>query len=183
MTNQPYPSDPDASAYAPNAETVPIISRDNTTQATSDGGRIVENQREGRVDQAGNQVESSVETYEDKNLRRANLRYWVVSVIYFLLGVLEVILGLRFIFRLFGANENNDFILALYNFSHAFVGPFNNIFNDQTIGSRSVFELSTLVAMLIYALIAWGLIALARVLFVANYGGDQRVVRTLRRRS
>ena len=182
MTNQPYPPDPDASVYAPNAETVPIINRDNTSLVTSEGDRSMEEQRERHMDQAGNQVESRVETYEDKNLRKASLRYWAVSVIYFLLGVLEVILGLRFIFRLFGANENNDFILALYNFSHVFVGPFNNIFNDQTIGSRSVFELSTLVAMLIYALIGWGLIALVRVLFVPSYGGDRRVVRTLRRR-
>ena len=103
-------------------------------------------------------------------------------MVYFLLGVLEVILGLRFIFRLLGANEGSSFTLALYNFSHVFVGPFNGIFNDQAIGSKSVFELSTLVAMLIYALIAWGLVSLCRVLLAPNYGDGRRVSTSWRSR-
>lgn len=177
MINQPDPNTP---AYPPNAETVPIVTRDNSVRAVNNEGVSVESQRESYVDHGGRQVENKVETYEDKNLRRANLRYWATSIIYFLLGVLEVILGLRFIFRLFGANEDNDFILALYNLSHVFVGPFNNIFNDQTIGSHSVFELSTLVAMLIYALIGWGLVSLARVLFAPAYGADQQVTTSRR---
>jgi hypothetical protein len=177
MINQP---DPNTSAYPPNAETVPLITRDNSVRSVNNEGVSVESQRESYVDSAGRQVENKVETYEDKNLRRANLRYWATSVIYFLLGVLEVILGLRFIFRLFGANEDNAFILALYNLSHVFVGPFNNIFNDQAIGSHSVFELSTLVAMLIYALIGWGLVSLARVLFAPTYGAGQQVATSRR---
>jgi hypothetical protein len=140
----------------------------------------MERQRESYMDSSGNRVENQVETYEDTNLRKASLRNWITGVVYFLLGVLEVILGLRFIFRLLGANEGSDFTRALYDFSHIFVGPFNGIFNDQTIGSRSVFELSTLVAMLIYALIAWGLVSLARVLLSPTYGG--RRVSTTRRR-
>jgi hypothetical protein len=143
-------------------------------------GASVESQRESYVNSSGDRVENGVEVYEDKNLQKANLRYWLTGILYFLLGVLEVILGLRFIFRLLGANEGNDFTLFLYNFSHVFVGPFNNIFNDQAIGSRSVFEVSTLVAMLIYALIGWGLVALTRVLLAPTYGG-QRVTTVSRR--
>lgn len=181
MMNQPNVPDPNAPAYPPNAETVPVRLQGNDVRSFGNEGVSVESQRESYVDQSGQRVENSVETYEDKNLRKENLRYWATNIIYFLLGVLEVILGLRFVFRLFGANEDNAFILALYNFSHVFVGPFNNIFNDQSIGSKSVFELSTLVAMLIYALIAWGLIALARVLFAPAYGASQQVVSRRRR--
>jgi hypothetical protein len=181
MMNQPNFPDPNAPAYPPDAETVPTLPQNESVRSANNDGVSVERQHESYVDQSGRQVESRVETYEDKNLRKENLRYWSQSVIYFLLGVLEVILALRFIFRLFGANENNDFILALYNFSHVFVGPFNNIFNDQAIGSKSVFELSTLVAMLIYALIAWGLVALARVLFAPSYGVGQNVAVSRRR--
>jgi hypothetical protein len=61
-----------------------------------------------------------------------------------------------------------------------FVGPFNGIFNDQTIGSRSVFELSTLIAMIIYGLIAWGLVSLGRVVFAPRYNGSERVSTTWR---
>lgn len=170
MYNQPYQPDPRTSppAYPPDAETAPSVVNN------------MESRRENYVDRTGTQVDDQVDVYEDKNLRRASLRYWVTGLLYFLLGVLEVILGLRFIFRLLGANRGNDFVLALYDFSHVFVGPFNGIFNDQTIGSKSVFELSTLIAMLIYALIGWGLIALARVLFAPTYGSAQRVTTTRR---
>lgn len=180
MASQPYPPDPRTPGYAPDPEPLPGPD-DDTVQSINTGGAYVENRRQEYVAPAGDQVEKRQEIYEDKNLQRANLRNWITGVIYFLLAVLEVILGLRFIFRLLGANEGNSFTLALYNFSHVFVGPFNGIFNDQAIGSRSVFELSTLVAMLIYALIGWGLASLCRVILAPNYGNAQRVSTTWRR--
>jgi hypothetical protein len=139
-----------------------------------------ESQQSQYRDPAGNNVEQQVEVYEDKNLQRANMRYWITATIYFILGVLEVIMGLRFLFRLLGASQYNGFIASLYNLSHAFVAPFNGIFNDQVIGNASVFELSTLIAILIYALIAWGLVSLGRMLFAPIYDSQQRVVRTRR---
>jgi hypothetical protein len=117
---------------------------------------------------------------EDKNLVRANLRYWITRVVYFVLGLLEVIMGLRFIFRLLGANQGSAFVVFLYDLSHVFVAPFNGIFNDQTIGNTSVFEVSTLIAMLVYALIAWGLIELSRVILAPSLTDEQRVIRSRR---
>lgn len=174
MFNQPYPPDSRPPAYPPDANTVPNLTY-YPPQVGSERDVSMERYRENHPDQAGSRVEGRIETYEDKNLRRAILRNWITGIIYFLLGVLEVILGLRFIFRLLGANEGSDFIMFLYNLSHNFVGPFNNIFNDQSIGSRSVFELSTLISMLIYALIGWGLVSLTRVLLSPTYGGQQTV--------
>jgi len=100
--------------------------------------------------------------------------------VYFVLGVVEVILLLRLIFRLLGANESSDFVMFLYNLSHIFVGPFNGIFNDQALG-RSVFEISTLVAMIVYALIAWGLVSLGNLIFAPQYPGRQSRTTTRRR--
>jgi hypothetical protein len=180
MYNQPDPLDAHAPVYPPDAETVPFNPGNGAEEAASSNPAPVASQPESPANPPAYQVENSVQTYADKNAYRAQMRAWVVSIIYFLLGVLEVILGLRFIFRLLGANEDNDFITALYNLSHVFVGPFNNIFNDQSIGSRSVFELSTLVAMLIYALVGWGLVSLVRVMLTPSYGTGRRAVRTLR---
>ena len=104
-------------------------------------------------------------------------------MVYFVLGVLEVILVLRFVFRLLGAHQDSKFVMFLYNLSHMFVYPFNGIFNDQTIGSASVFEVSTLIAMLIYALIAWGLVALGRVIFAPSLTNDQRFILSRRSRN
>jgi hypothetical protein len=65
--------------------------------------------------------------------------------------------------------------MFLYNLSHVFVYPFNGILDDQTIGSSSVFEVSTLIAMVVYALIAWGLVALGRVILAPSLTNDRRV--------
>lgn len=163
MSNRPYPPNPD----------------DPTVQ----NPRVMNEAQRQAPDTDRQQVESHTEYVEDKNLMRANLCYWITRVVYFVLGVLEVIMGLRFIFRLLGANQDSSFALFLYNLSYVFVSPFNGIFNDQTIGKASVFEVSTLVAMLIYALIAWGLVALSRVVLAPSLTDEQRVIRSRRSRT
>ena len=72
--------------------------------------------------------------------------------------------------------------MFLYNLSHVFVAPFNGIFNDQALG-RSVFEMSTLIAMLVYALIAWGIVSLGRVIFAPVMPGHQSITTTRRDRT
>lgn len=150
-------------------------------QMYNDAARSGQSQREDYVDPMGNRVEQRVDVYEDKNQSRANARYWITRVTYFVLGVLEVILGLRLLFRLLGANQDNGFITLLYSLSHIFVVGFNGIFNDQALG-RSVFEVSTLIAMLVYALIAWGIVSLGRVLFAPILADRQNITTTRRDR-
>lgn len=178
MSSQPYPPDPRTPEYQqPNQG--PYGADDDTVKTSRGDGVYAQSQRQNYVDPSGNRVESREEVYVDQNLQRANIRYWITRVVYYILAVLEVILALRFIFRLLGASQGNDFVMFLYNLSHVFVGPFNGIFNDQALG-RSVFEFSTLVAMIVYALIAWGLVSLGRVIFASNYPASQST--TTRRR-
>jgi hypothetical protein len=182
MSNQ-YPNDP---RYQENQyqNQRPSYSNpsDNTVYSSEGNGAYAQRNHQSYVDAAGNRIDSHEEVYEDKNQSRANTRYWITTVTYFLLGVLEVILGLRLLFRLLGANQDNGFISFLYGLSHIFVGAFNGIFNDQTIGSRGVFEVSTIIAMLVYALIAWGIVSLGRVAFAPVVSGRQSVTTTRRNR-
>jgi cation transport ATPase len=171
MNNQPDPT------YR---ERYPDIHNDQTIQTAASDNTYARRQQENYVNRSGDRVEQQEERVEDKNVNRANARYWTVTITYFVLAVLEVILFLRFLFRLLGANQGNAFIMFLYDLSHVFVGAFNGIFNDQALG-RSVFETSTLVAMLIYALIAWGIVSLARVVFVPRASGYRNTVTTRRR--
>ena len=178
MSNQPYSPQPpnrvpdDGRAYAAGSDTV---------SSSNSGSAYAESQHESYVDPMGNRVEKRAEVFEDENQRRANMRYWVSRIIYFVLGVLEVILLLRLIFRLLGASQSSDFVMFLYNLSHVFVAPFNGIFNDQAPG-RSVFEISTLVAMVVYALVAWGIVALGNLIFAPKYSGRQSTTTTRRNR-
>ncbi len=178
MSNQQYPpNDPRSQgyqqAYGP---------ANNSARSSNVNGAYSQSQQESYVDPMGNRVESREEVYEDRNQSRANTRYWITTVTYFLLGVLEVILALRLLFRLLGANQGNSFVTFLYGLSHVFVGAFNGIFNDQTIGSRGVFEISTLIAMLVYALIAWGIVSLGRVAFAPTVSGRGSITTTRRGR-
>jgi hypothetical protein len=178
MINQP---DPHMTDYSQSRETINSGMTDDTVGSATTDGSYVESRHANHVDQAGNQIENQGEVYQDKNQGRANIRSRSATIVYFLLGVLEIILALRFLFRLLGAGQDNSFILFLYNLSHVFVVPFNGIFNDQILGTGNVFELSTLIAMLVFALIAWGLVALSRVVFAPNYSGRQQATTTWRK--
>ena len=185
-SNQPYPRDPRMQEYQQPPNQAPVEGRgygtsNDTVRSSSNGSAYAQSQHESYVDSMGNRVENRAEVFEDENLRRANIRYWIARIVYFVLGVLEIILLLRLIFRLLGANQSSDFVMFLYNLSRVFVAPFNGIFNDQALG-RSVFEISTLVAMVVYALVAWGIVALGNLIFAPKYSGRQSSTTTRRNR-
>lgn len=177
MSSQPYPPDP--RYQQPSNQAPDNGPADNTVRTSRSDDAYAQSQRRSYVDPAGNRVENREEVFVDRNAQRANTRYWITRVVYYLLAVLEIILALRFFFRLLGASQGSNFVMFLYNLSHVFVGPFNGIFNDQALG-RSVFEFSTIVAMIVYALIAWGIVSLARVVFAPNYSGRQSASTTRR---
>ncbi|GHO42623.1 YggT family protein [Ktedonospora formicarum] len=168
MSNQPYGHDPRYQQgvdprYQQNQEQTEPVVYDERVYTRSNEGGYMQSQQERHVGPNRDQVARREEVYVNPEQQRARARYWVATAVYFLLGVLEIILLLRFIFRLLAANESNGFVKGLYELSFVFMGPFKGIFSDPGFGTGSVFEISTLIAMLIYALVAWGLVALSRV--------------------
>lgn len=75
----------------------------------------------------------------------------IISFDYYLVIALEILLLLRWLMRLFGANPENQIAQFIYALSRPFVAPFSNLFPEplQTV------EINTLVAMGVYALLAW----------------------------
>lgn len=93
----------------------------------------------------------------------AETQLTVINGVWLILGILEVILGLRFVLKLLGANAASSFVNLVYSVSRIFVSPFNGIFTTPTLKgnvSVSVFETATLIAIVIYALIVWGIVKL-----------------------
>ena len=171
MSNQPYSPDPRGYQQPPirvPSEQGPYGAADDTIESSNTPRAYAQSRHEGYVNPVVNRVENPVDVFEDENLRRANIRYWITRTTYFVLGVLEIILLLRFLFRLLGANQGSGFVMFLYNLSHVFVVPFYGIFNDPTFGN-SVLEITTLIAMLIYALLAWGIVSLGRLIFAPKF--------------
>lgn len=73
-----------------------------------------------------------------------------------------MLLGFRFVLSLLGANTTNAFADFVYNVSRPFVAPFFSLFSyDNYSYGVSRFEIYTLIAMAIYALVAWGVVKLA----------------------
>ena len=79
-------------------------------------------------------------------------------VVMFVFGVIEVFIAIRFVLTLLGANAEAGFVKFVYGVSDVFMAPFNAIFSTDRV-SGATFEWSALVAIAVYALIAWGLVA------------------------
>lgn len=92
-----------------------------------------------------------------------------VQLIWWLLGFFEAVLALRFIFKLIGVNAANPFASILYNVSGFLVKPFASL-TGAPQANGMVFEFSTLLAMIIYGLIGWGIAKLVDVLFYRPHG-------------
>jgi hypothetical protein len=90
------------------------------------------------------------------------------QVIYYVLAVLEGLLLFRFAFKLFAANPSNDFVQFIYAVTSPFVAPFQGIFATPA-EAGSVFESATLLAMVVYALLAY---IIARLFFVSTEGTE-----------
>lgn len=78
----------------------------------------------------------------------------VIHIIYFLTGALALLLLLRVLLLLFGANPSNEFAQFIYNLSQPFVAPFDNLFGTPELG-KQVLDINSLVAIVAYAILAW----------------------------
>ncbi len=85
-------------------------------------------------------------------------------VVWFIIGLICIIIALRFTFLLLGANRGADLTGFIYSFSDPFVAPFVGIFGEPVYG-KSVFEISSVLAIVIYLLIGWGI---AKLLTIAR---------------
>jgi hypothetical protein len=79
----------------------------------------------------------------------------LIDYLGWVLLVLEVALSLRFLLKLIGANPANPFTSFLYNLTNIFLFIFNGIVANPTFGPgrADVFEVTTLIAMIVYGLI------------------------------
>lgn len=93
---------------------------------------------------------------------RAPIEAVLSRLVWFVFGVIEVLIAIRFVLRLLGANGQAGFVRLVYGVSGVLMAPFSTMFRTQSV-SGATFDWSALVAIVIYALIAWGLVALIRV--------------------
>ena len=86
------------------------------------------------------------------------------QVIYFIFGLINVLLVMRFVLLLLGANEVSPFVNLIYSLSRAFVLPFRGIFAEPDLGT-SVIEWAALVGIVVYSLVAYGLARIVELIY------------------
>ncbi len=85
--------------------------------------------------------------------------YRGTQVVWYILGVLEVLLAFRFVLKLLAANPGAGFSSFIYKITYVFAAPFLSVFRVSQV-SGNIFEWTTLLAMLVYFIVAWGIIKL-----------------------
>jgi hypothetical protein len=98
-------------------------------------------------------VDSSSTSRSTKPLYRGT------QIVWYLLGIVEILLAFRFVLKLLGANPGAGFTSLIYSATYIFAAPFLTVFKKtQVMGS--IFEWTTLLAMFVYWVIALGIIKL-----------------------
>lgn len=86
------------------------------------------------------------------------------QVIWYILGVVEVLLLFRIMLKVLAANPFSGFANLIYFLTEPLVAPFNDLFRITVTPQGSVFEWTTIVAGLVYFLVAWGLVQLMQLI-------------------
>ncbi|MDB5264769.1 MAG: hypothetical protein JWN64_340 [Parcubacteria group bacterium] len=90
--------------------------------------------------------------------------YRGTQIIWYVFGLLEALLAFRFVLKLLGANAGAGFTSFIYTITYPFVAPFISVFRVTQV-SGSVFEWTTVLAMVVYWLVA---MAIAKALVMSK---------------
>ncbi len=81
------------------------------------------------------------------------------QIVWYILSLIEVLLLFRFVLKLLAANPGAGFTSFIYNVTYIFAAPFLNVFR-LTYVEGSIFEWTSLLAMLVYWMIAVAIVRL-----------------------
>jgi YggT family protein len=103
--------------------------------------------------------------------------FQVSRIVGTLLVILEILLGIRFVLHLIAANPDSGFAVFIYGITGVFVAPFNGLIGTPSSGGMTL-EVTTLIAMAVYALFVWVVFRVLRI--VADRPSARTVTRSTR---
>ena len=89
--------------------------------------------------------------------------YRAVQATWFMVALIVTLIAIRFVLKMLAASPQAEFVTFVYGVSAPLVAPFRGIFPDTASGFN-IFEASALVAIAVYLLLGWGIVALIRIL-------------------
>jgi uncharacterized protein YggT (Ycf19 family) len=85
------------------------------------------------------------------------LAMWV-NGIYLVLAVVEGLIAIRFVLKLLAANPQAGFAKLIYGVTDPLLAPFSGLLGNPVSNSGNQFEVTSIVAMAVYALVGWLLV-------------------------
>jgi hypothetical protein len=101
---------------------------------------------------------------EDSNLENRQMVSKIAQLVWLLFGLLEALIGFRIVLKLIAANPNSWFTSFVYQLTNIFLWPFQNIVTNPSF-QNSVIEITSMIAILVYAFIAWAIVRLIWLVF------------------
>ncbi|UPA22883.1 YggT family protein [Candidatus Peribacteria bacterium] len=96
---------------------------------------------------------------EPTHSSRTRPLYRGTQAVWYIVGILEALLAFRFLLKLLAANAQAGFTSFIYTVTAPFAAPFLNVFRISRV-EGSVVEWTTILAMLVYWLLAYAVIKL-----------------------
>lgn len=93
----------------------------------------------------------------------ATHNYRAVQIIWFLTSLVTTLIVIRFVLKLLGASTQSGFVTFIYNLTDGLVAPFRAVFPAAS-GQSSTLDIASLVAIVVYALVGWGLVSLVKLM-------------------
>ncbi len=113
-----------------------------------------------------NQRISEVQTTQKEPERERRIfTFKATQLVWLLFGILEAMIALRIMLKLIGANAVSPIAAFIYGFTNLFLMPFAGLTGTPSAGNM-VLEISSFIAMVVYALVAW---AIERIVWVIFY--------------
>lgn len=110
-------------------------------------------------DATGNRVTTRAVSHNSRDQQVSK----AAQIVWFIIGVIVALLALRIVLALLGANLANAFASFIYDITDPFVAPFRGLLQiGEFQAGVSRFELETVVAILVYLLIGWGIASAVR---------------------
>lgn len=137
-------------------ETTTPVNRVNGVPRTSTEVRTVESSGVGAVDR----METvAYDPYANKRVAADR----VIQLVYLVFGLIEALIAIRFVLKALGANAGAGFAEFIYGLTGPLVAPFYGLFGNPA-SQGSVLEVHSLVALIVYALLAWLIVRLTWIL-------------------
>ena len=89
----------------------------------------------------------------------------ITRAIYLIFGLIEAVLAIRFVLKALGANADAGFAQLIYGVTGPLVAPFSGLFGTPQAAGGATLEVHTLIALVMYALVAWLLVRGAWLVF------------------